>query len=231
MVQIRRMGPQIGVEVTGVDVKTLDDAGFAPIYQAWLDHNVMVVRDQELTIEDFLRYSRRFGLVVPHPSKAHAASRTSRDHPARHQQVRCRGQADRRDLPARRRGLAHRRRLRRRSRSRRRSFTRWRSPAPAATRCSPMAMRLTRRCPSAEAAAGRRARRLHLRRPRKKRELLNPEDRDWQPVYHPIVRTHPETGRKSLYFDPGKIDRFDRHRAGERRSDRRAEAPHDPARR
>jgi hypothetical protein len=25
MVQIRRMGPQIGVEVTGVDVRTLDD--------------------------------------------------------------------------------------------------------------------------------------------------------------------------------------------------------------
>jgi len=39
MVQIRRMGPQIGVEVSGVDVKVLDDAGFAPIYQAWLDHN------------------------------------------------------------------------------------------------------------------------------------------------------------------------------------------------
>ena len=70
MVEIRRMGPQIGVEVTGVDVKTLDDAGFAPIYQAWLDHNVMVVRDQDLTIEEFLRYSRRFGLVVPHPSKS-----------------------------------------------------------------------------------------------------------------------------------------------------------------
>jgi taurine dioxygenase len=70
MVEIRRMGPQIGVEVTGVDVKTLDDAGFAPIYQAWLDHNVMVVRDQELTIEQFLHYSRRFGMVVPHPSKS-----------------------------------------------------------------------------------------------------------------------------------------------------------------
>ena len=30
MVDIRRMGPQIGVEVTGVDVKTLDEASFAP---------------------------------------------------------------------------------------------------------------------------------------------------------------------------------------------------------
>ena len=43
MVQIRRMGPKIGVQVSGVDVRKLDDASFAPIYQAWLDHNVMVV--------------------------------------------------------------------------------------------------------------------------------------------------------------------------------------------
>ena len=57
--EIRRMGPQIGVEVTGVDVKTLDDKGFAPIYRAWLDYNVMVVRDQDLTLPDFVRYSRR----------------------------------------------------------------------------------------------------------------------------------------------------------------------------
>ena len=70
MVEIRRMGPRIGVEVTGVDVNALDDAGFAPIYQAWLDCNVMVVRDQELTIDQFLHYSRRFGIVVPHPSKS-----------------------------------------------------------------------------------------------------------------------------------------------------------------
>ena len=40
------------------------------------------------------------------------------------------------------------------------------------------------------------------------RKLLNPEDQDWTPVYHPIIRVHPETGRKSLYFDPGKIVDF-----------------------
>src|ERR1700756_3347499 len=70
MVEIRRMGPQIGVEVPGIDVKTLDDASFAPIYRAWLDCNILVVREQELEIHDFLHYSRRFGPVVPHPSKS-----------------------------------------------------------------------------------------------------------------------------------------------------------------
>ena len=42
MLQIRQMGPQIGVEVSGIDVKTMDGAIWGRIYQAWLDHNVMV---------------------------------------------------------------------------------------------------------------------------------------------------------------------------------------------
>jgi hypothetical protein len=43
--EIRRLGQEIGVEVTAIDVRTLDEEGFAPIYRAWLDCNVMVVRD------------------------------------------------------------------------------------------------------------------------------------------------------------------------------------------
>ena len=35
--------------------------------------------------------------------------------------------------------------------------------------------------------------------------LLNPEDEDWKPALHPIVRTHRESGRRSLYFDELKI--------------------------
>ena len=67
--EIRCLGDGIGAEITGVDVKRLDQAGFRKIYQAWLDYNVIAVRDQALATEDFLRYSRRFGRLAEHPSK------------------------------------------------------------------------------------------------------------------------------------------------------------------
>ena len=53
MAHIRPIGGKIGVEVSGVDVRRLDDDGFAPIYRAWLDHGVMVVTGQDLTKAEF----------------------------------------------------------------------------------------------------------------------------------------------------------------------------------
>ncbi len=52
-----------GAEVTGVDVsKPISDEDFAALRKAWLDHNgVLVIRDQILTPEQHLAFSRRFG--------------------------------------------------------------------------------------------------------------------------------------------------------------------------
>jgi len=47
--------------VRGVDVKALDDAGFAFIKHAWLDHSVLLVREQTLGDVDLITFSRRFG--------------------------------------------------------------------------------------------------------------------------------------------------------------------------
>jgi len=66
MIEIRRLGEQIGAEINGVDVKTMDDSTFARIYQAWLAYNVVVVRRQVLSGEDLLAYSARFGGLTSH---------------------------------------------------------------------------------------------------------------------------------------------------------------------
>jgi len=68
--EIRLLGEQIGAEITGIDVKAMDDATWEKVYGTWLQHNVIIVRDQELGIEDFYNYSLRFGPVEAHPSKS-----------------------------------------------------------------------------------------------------------------------------------------------------------------
>ena len=54
----------IGAEIRGVDLRTRPDAEtIAAIYQAWLDHLVLVFPDQKLSQEDFLRVTEYFGEV------------------------------------------------------------------------------------------------------------------------------------------------------------------------
>jgi taurine dioxygenase len=205
MMEIRRLGQQIGTEIRGVDVKTLDDASFAAMYSAWLDGNILVVRDQELEIDDFLRYSRRFGVVVPHPSK----STRHPDYP----EITMLGvnkfaPDGTLDDKIYRRGAEG-----------------WHTDGAydqepfKATQLYALAVpskggdTFFASMYAAYAALPQRLKeRLDGRKGaftyggrRESRALLNEEDRNWTPVFHPIIRTHPETKRKGLYFDPGKI--------------------------
>lgn len=54
-------GKALGAEILGVDLRTVDDDGFARIHRAWLDHLVLLFRGQTLTDEDLIAFSRRFG--------------------------------------------------------------------------------------------------------------------------------------------------------------------------
>ncbi|MFF3934576.1 TauD/TfdA dioxygenase family protein [Streptomyces phaeofaciens] len=48
--EIRRAGPRIGAEVTGVDVKAgVDDRTAEELRRAFREHKVLVFRDQHLT--------------------------------------------------------------------------------------------------------------------------------------------------------------------------------------
>jgi taurine dioxygenase len=51
----------LGAEIRGVDLKAVTDADFTAIQRAWNEHSALVFRGQQLTDEDLIAFSRRFG--------------------------------------------------------------------------------------------------------------------------------------------------------------------------
>jgi taurine dioxygenase len=60
-VKVVPSGRALGAEIEGVDLRALDDRRFAAIYRAWLDHLVLLFRDQSLSDDNLLEFSRRLG--------------------------------------------------------------------------------------------------------------------------------------------------------------------------
>jgi len=67
--EIRQMTPAIGAELVGVSAASeLSDDVIAEIRQALLDHKVIFLRDQDLTQEELLGFAKRFGDLEIHPA-------------------------------------------------------------------------------------------------------------------------------------------------------------------
>lgn len=61
----------LGAEITGIDLSApLDDETFNRLRQAYLDHLVLLFRDQSLTPERQVAFTRRFGPVEEHPLRS-----------------------------------------------------------------------------------------------------------------------------------------------------------------
>jgi taurine dioxygenase len=68
--QVRRLGASLGAEILGVDLKaSMDDDAFAAFEAALVEHKVLAVRDQFLTTEQHVAFSRRFGELEVHPMR------------------------------------------------------------------------------------------------------------------------------------------------------------------
>jgi taurine dioxygenase len=68
-IEARPLSPFIGAELQGVDLREdLSDAAIAEIRQLLLDHRVIFFRDQDISAEQHIRFAKRFGPLEVHPA-------------------------------------------------------------------------------------------------------------------------------------------------------------------
>ncbi|MCZ6463725.1 MAG: TauD/TfdA family dioxygenase [Proteobacteria bacterium] len=68
----------LGAEVGGADLRELDEQTFEEIHRAWLEHQVLFFRDQDLLPEHHKAFASRFGPLQIHP---YLVSRKDEGHP------------------------------------------------------------------------------------------------------------------------------------------------------
>ena len=68
MIEARRVSGALGAEVSGVDLsKPLSTDAYADIKRLWLEHLVIFFRKQELTAGQFMSFARQFGEPAEYP--------------------------------------------------------------------------------------------------------------------------------------------------------------------
>ena len=65
--ELRPLSGALGAELRGVDVRELDEAGFAALRRAFVDHGVLAIRDQSLSEAEQVEFARRLGEPDVHP--------------------------------------------------------------------------------------------------------------------------------------------------------------------
>ncbi len=64
---VKASGAALGAEVVGIDLREIDKPAFEAIQDAWLEHQVLLFRDQQLLDGDLIAFSRRFGALEHAP--------------------------------------------------------------------------------------------------------------------------------------------------------------------
>jgi taurine dioxygenase len=68
VLEVRRVSGAVGAEIHGVDLaRELSDETIADIRRVWLEHGVIFFRDQHLAPAQFMAFAQRFGQPIEYP--------------------------------------------------------------------------------------------------------------------------------------------------------------------
>ena len=65
--KVQRTAGALGAEITGVDLRSLTDQQMREIRKAWLEHLVVFFRDQQLAPAEFMAFAKRVGKPIEYP--------------------------------------------------------------------------------------------------------------------------------------------------------------------
>ena len=65
--KIQQLSEHIGAEISGIQLDNLNEDAVAEIKEAWLEHKVLVFRDQEISTEAHIAFGKNFGDLEIHP--------------------------------------------------------------------------------------------------------------------------------------------------------------------
>ncbi len=67
-IEVKPLNPRLGAVVGGVDLRqSLGNQQFDELHRAWMEHSVLFFRDQELSIEQHKAFGKKFGPLHIHP--------------------------------------------------------------------------------------------------------------------------------------------------------------------
>jgi len=66
-IEVKPLAGALGAEISGADLKHVDDEMFSEIQAAWLEYLIVFFRDQDITPEEQIVFAKRFGEIHHHP--------------------------------------------------------------------------------------------------------------------------------------------------------------------
>src|ERR671913_1172864 len=67
-VRVRKIAPYLGAEISGVNLaEEIGESEFEVIESALVEHEVLVFRNQKLSVDQYMDFGRRFGTLSVHP--------------------------------------------------------------------------------------------------------------------------------------------------------------------